>query len=447
MREHGAMTETRLGALLAILAAAVLLVGCGPTAEAIKPTLDNGDGNGDGQMLQSFGPDDELPNDLETPSGPATPKPAGIATALTSFPASDAFAVSDVVATPGGFVAVGFGGLQGQGYYGLHQGITWHSSDGLNWQENVDPALVDVTPTDVVALGQDVYMIGVYSTCDDLSGDSCEDDTLINVIYKSTAGGPWQELAVPDDIKPVILDDVKNSDGLITARGSAADDEATTTVWTSSDGTNWTTTTNLAGLDPVDSLTWLGDKLVAFGGLWNDASGTLKLAVATAADKVSFARANVPEIESATVYGLGTGPTGTVGVGAVEPADGPATGMTLFSSDGVNWSQTSASDGSFAGSQLWDAHANGSGFVAVGATIADDEQGTQTSRVWVTADGQTWKSAGEFGGSFDQYGASAFGPQGLVVFTMDQKDSEANGGYDLISTVNGWLIPPDGLTP
>ena len=35
----------------------------------------------------------------------------------------------------------------------------------------------------------------------------------------------------------------------------------------------------------------------------------------------------------------------------------------------------------------------------------------QGGRIWVSADGKSWRSPGDFGGVYSQYGASVLGPQ------------------------------------
>ena len=63
---------------------------------------------------------------------------------MTNFPQGDAYEVSGVTTTSAGYLAVGFAGTGG-GYFGLHQGVVWTSSDGLSWQQKIDPAFVDVS--------------------------------------------------------------------------------------------------------------------------------------------------------------------------------------------------------------------------------------------------------------------------------------------------------------
>src|SRR4051794_1732481 len=131
--------------VLTALAVVVLLAACGPTANAIRTpgpirTLAPDNGSGDGTVS---GPVQSV-----HPAGSGTPPPGGIAQRITGFPQGNAYEVTDATATSNGLVAVGFTGT-GQGYYGLRQGVVWRSSDGLTWQQTIDPALVDVSPSNV----------------------------------------------------------------------------------------------------------------------------------------------------------------------------------------------------------------------------------------------------------------------------------------------------------
>ena len=128
-------------------------------------------------------------------------EPFGPFATLDSFPASDAFEVTDVAVTPGGLIAVGFGGLNGADYYGLRQGIVWTSVDGMSWIESVDPSLVDVSPAFVVSKGSDLFMAGTLATCAQLD-DTCTDVPQAGYgIWRSTNGGAWQLLPQTPDMQ------------------------------------------------------------------------------------------------------------------------------------------------------------------------------------------------------------------------------------------------------
>jgi hypothetical protein len=134
------------------------------------------------------------------------------------------------------------------------------------------------------------------------------------------------------------------------------------------------------------------------------------------------------------------------GVGWAGSDELPSSGLAIYSSDGVNWSQATASDGSFENVDIEDLNASPTEYVAVGSTTSEDEDITlRTGRIWVSADGKSWRSLGNFGGVFSQYGASALGPNGLVVFTSNEVEVGDEG--DVASTIYGWFIPTAALTP
>ena len=429
-----------LGFVILVVAAA-----CGPTAQVLHPTLP--------PRLSSHPvttPSDTAnPNATpgsETPAPPATPPPPGITDPLTSFPSADAFEVTGVAATTDGFEAVGFGDLAGQGYFGLRQGIVWKSADGLSWQESADPAFQDVTPTNIVTLGSDVYVFGMFSTCASALDSECVDDPGAGtVVFRSPNGGPWERLTQTPDIQQAQFDGVRTAANMLVAFGSAADENGTSTLWTSTDGLAWTATTDLAGLDPVSAVAANDAGLVAFGTRYDDTIEDTQLVAATSSDNIHFTAANVPSIPIASVVDMAAGPGGFVGVGYAESDVAPSIGLTVASADGTSWAQTVASDGSFQDSLLTDVHSAANEYVSVGSTLDSNDPTLQTGRIWASADGQRWRSLGDFGGPFSQYGASALGASGLVVFTADQAESEND--YDIRSTIYGWFLPTNRLGP
>ena len=432
--------------ILSVLAAAAVVAiaaACGPTATAVHPTLplrtlspnNGGDGTISGPVaIQSI-----------APAGSGTPPPGGIAQRLTGFQQGNAYEVIDATATPNGLVAVGFTGTGG-GYYGLRQGVVWTSSDGLTWQQTADPAFVDVTPSNVVSIGDSVYVFGDYETCSE-EADECSDDNSVGtVVFKSTGGGAWQQLAQSQDITASEFDGVSAWDNTLVAWGTGADDNASTTIWTSSDGLTWTATTDLGGLDPVDSVAAGGPGLIAFGEKYDDTIEDSQLVAATSTDGIHFTPVTVPPVTGGAIVDAATGPGGFAGVGYAESNDFSSLAMSVQSADGSTWTQTNAPDNSFDNALLNDVHATANGYVAVGSTLDDEDMTYQTGRVWVSADGKTWRSLGSFGGEFSQYGASAMAPGGLVVFTEDEQDSNADG-TDVNSSLYGWYIPNSALAP
>jgi hypothetical protein len=431
--------------LLLVLMSAVAVAGaCGPTADALRPTL----------PPRSIAPGDGAPEPGASitagqsvePAASGSIPPGGIGDPLTGFPQGNAYEVTDVTTTPaGGLVAVGTAGT-GQGYYGLLQGVVWRSDDGQTWQQTVDPALLYVTPNHVVANGDSVYLFGDYSGCSDTTGDECPDDPSEGtVVFRSTAGGAWEQLAQTTDMIGASISDVTTWDNTFVAWGAAADENATTTVWTSSDALTWKPTTDLAGLDPVDAVIVGGPGLIALGSNYVESIDDYKLAAATSTDGAHFTATSAAAVTGAMVTDATAGPTGFAAVGWAASEEVAASGLAVFSADAQTWTQASATDNSFDIATLIDVHATGNGYVAVGSTTTD-ELDYDLGGLWGSADGQSWRSLGDLGGPFNLYGASALTPSGLYVFTAYQEPSDEDE-TDMKSTIYGWFVPNDRLAP
>ncbi len=363
---------------------------------------------------------------------------------MTGFEQGAAYEVTGVAVTPTGYVAAGFAGT-GQGYFGNHQGVIWTSTDGMTWQQSVDPAFLDVSPTSIVAVGNDVYVFGLFSTCSDIVDDTCtEDPNSGTVVFRSTSGGPWEQLAQTTDIITAEFDGVRAWGSDLVAWGGAGDDNGTTTIWTSSDGLTWAPTTRVGGLDPIDVVGAGGPGLVAFGVQFVESIEDDQLVASSSTNGTEFIPAFVPNVTAASVVDVVSGPGGMAGVGWAASDTTPSLGIGVFSTDGNNWIQTSATDSSFDNTLINDVHSSATEYVAVGSTIDETDMTLQTARAWVSADGRSWHSLGNFGGLFSQYGASALGPTGLVVFTADESDSDELG-TDVKSTIYGWFVPNSDL--
>ena len=433
----------RRSLLLAVTTAVVIVGACGPTAEALRPTIPprsipSVDASAQPASSSSA-------NESVAPAASVTIPPGGIAEPLAGFQQGDAYEVSDLTTTPtGGLVAVGVAGT-GQGYYGLLQGVVWRSDDGQAWQQTIDPALLYVQPRHVVASGDNVYLFGEYSGCSDMTDDCADDPNAGTVIFRSAAGGGWEQLAQTTDILDAALVGVTTWDNTLVMWGSAADDNASTTVWTSTDALTWKASTDLAGLDPVDAVTPGGPGLVAFGSSFVESIDDLKLAAATSTDGSRFTAASVPDVTGAMVTDVKAGSTGFAGVGWAANEEVEAAGLAVFSVDGQTWAEASDTDNSFENATLIDVHATPSGYFAVGS-IASDELDYDSGRLWGSSDGQSWRSLGELGGPYNLYGASALTASGLYVFTAYQDTSDEDDN-DIKSTVYGWFVPTDRLAP
>ena len=95
---------------------------------------------------------------------------------------------------------------------------------------------------------------------------------------------------------------------------------------------------------------------MAFGSTYLETIQASQLQAAASGDGAHFTTATVPPITEATVNEATAGPGGMVAVGYGYPQsdEAPSLGLTIFSSDGVNWSQSTASDGTFEQTEIND---------------------------------------------------------------------------------------------
>jgi hypothetical protein len=441
----------------AVLLVALLLAACGPTAEVINnPTLptDSPPGAVGAEPTPAPGetpsgaPGSPTPIPLSTSSSPinlSTPSPPGSGfQVLDGFPVDAAFEVSDVTATANGFVAVGFGGLDGDTYYGRHQGIVWTSADGINWVATFDPNLRNVTPLRVVARDTDIFIGGVLSTCPQLPDDTCTDvPEAGNALWRSYKGGAWARLPQQADMQLGLVDDMFLSGDRIVAYGSGSDDNQTTTAWFSTDGSNWSSTTDLAGLEPISAMTFGSGGFIAFGTRYVPEIEDVRLVAAFSSDGAHFGVVNAPALTGAAIDDVVAGVNGFAGVGYESNEALDIGGVAVHSADGQNWVEASNNDGSFSGSGLEDVHALPSGYVAVGFQPHPDDFTLQDGAVWFSADGQDWRIIGPMSGAFSQLSASALGTSGLVVFAAEQQELDDD---TVSSVIRAWFAPLASLT-
>lgn len=382
-----------------------------------------------------------------SPAPGASPASSDVITPLTGFPADNAYEVTAATYSPAGFVAVGFGARPGEDYFGVRQGIVWTSCDGLTWQQLVDPSFEFVTPSHIVALGSDLYVIGALATCPDFVEDECQDVAEAgNIILRSSAGGAWQRLPQDPAIQHAFIEGAVAVNGRLAVYGTADDENLSSTLWLSPDGTTWTPTTQLAGMDPITALTEQGSGMLAFGNEFVDELEDTRLVAATSGDGLSFSVVTAPELLGGTIESVAAGPAGYVGVGVGYPegSDFALRAIALYSPDGQTWTETDAADGSFDDSSLDRVHPLPNGYVATGSTIDELDFTIQTGRLWLSPDGRAWRSLGEYGNSTTAFMVSALGAPGLVVFTADQTETDEG---DVISTIGAYFAPIAGLTP
>ncbi|HUP83966.1 MAG TPA: hypothetical protein VM284_07245 [Candidatus Limnocylindria bacterium] len=435
----------------AVLFVVTLVAACGPTAQVVtSPTAPP-----IATSVPTFPPTppptpapSPTPVASQTPIGPPptsppTPgssgSPFGPFAVLGSFPADGAMEVTDVAVTPGGFVAVGFGGVNGvPSYYSVRQGIVWTSVDGSSWIESVDPSLINVEPIAVVSRGSDYFLAGYISACSGLD-DSCADvPEMGNGIWRSTNGGAWELLAQDPAMKGGLIDDMLLAGDRLVVLGGAGEEEEST-IWMSQDGVTWTTTTDLAGMDPVTSMTVGPAGFSAFGTIYDDAAFDVVLVAASSSDGAHFTYGGAPQLVGTGIDDVAAGPAGLAGVGYHTTDLFDQTGVALHSTDGVNWTESTNSDGTFAGSALQTVHAlAGGGYVSIGYSIRDDQFSTLDGAAWFSPDGSDWVQMALLDGGFSTLDSSALGTSGVVVFASEQVDLPDD---DVGSVVHAWFAP------
>lgn len=445
---------------LAVLLLVLLIVACGPTtvvvnsptagasptapptaAPTVQPTQTPSQ-TGAATPIPLTTP---TPSPSSSPTAPPTTLPATGFQVLDGFPTDRAFEVTDVSPTPTGFIAVGFGGLDGDVYFGRHQGVVWTSADGTNWSASIDPSLRNVTPIRVVARGEDLFLVGVLSACPQLPDVNCTDvPEAGNAVWRSSDGAAWERLPQLADMQLGLIDDMFVAGNGIVVYGSGADDNQMTTVWLSPDGASWTSTVDLAGLDPISSMTFGSGGFGAFGTRYVPELGDVLLTAAFSSDGTHFVAATVPQLTGSAIDDVVGGSAGYVGVGYHSTEALDINGIAVRSSDGRTWTEATNSDGTFAGSGLLAVHVLPSGgYVAVGFKPHLDDFTLEDCGAWFSADGQDWRAIAPPSGAFSQLSSSALGTSGLVVFAAEQIDLDED---NVSSIIHAWFAPLAALT-
>jgi hypothetical protein len=445
---------------------ALFLAACGPTAEVITsptpvatPPLPSSVASDPGPTATPGG--SAIPTGLNTPTpiNLSTPTPVGASpspqpspgspgspfTKLDSFPVAGAMEVTDVAVTPTGFAAVGFGGVGGAtSYYSVRQGIVWTSADGSNWTESVDPSLVNVEPLAVVSRGSDLFIAGYLSACSGLDDNCVDVPQTGNGIWQSTNGGPWQLLPQNTEMQSGLIDDMILAGDRLVVVGAAGEEEAAT-IWFSQDGVTWITTTDLAGMEQVDSMTMGPAGFSAFGTIYDEAAFDVVLVAATSGDGAHFTYAGAPQLMGTGIDDVVAGPNAMVGVGYHLDELFDQSGVALHSTDGVNWTESTNSDGSFAASALQTVHAlPAGGYFATGYTQREDDFGAVDGGVWYSADGSDWVLIDRLEPGFTLLDSSALGAAGAVIFASEQTDLPDD---DVGSVIHAWFAPISAIHP
>ncbi len=344
-----------------------------------------------------------------------------------------------VTATPNGFAAVGFGAAPGETYFGRRQGIVWTSADGRTWQQSADPAFASATLEGLVALGDSLYAFGTIEACGLEAPDDCVEVPESGwAVWRSTGGGAWERLPQFAAIQTGSIDGVTVAHGNLVAFGWAGE-EAMPTIWFSPDGTNWTGTAALAEMEQITAVSETPSGVSAFGTRYSEELDDIELMAAFSSDGVTFGSVGAPSLPGATIQSLASGSVGLAAVGEATDPDLNFTGVALHSADGLTWTQASAGDGSFDGSDILAAHAVTGGFVALGLLPDSEDFGVSSGQSWRSSDGLSWSALAPFGESFTRISSSAAGGAGIVAFTVTEEGFEEES---VTSTPAAWLLAP-----
>jgi hypothetical protein len=265
-----------------------------------------------------------------------------------------------------------------------------------------------------------------------------------NGIWQSTNGGAWQLLAQDPGMQHGLVDDMFLAGDRLVVIGGAGDEERAT-VWMSQDGVTWASTTDLAGMDPIDSMAVGPAGFSAFGTIYDDAAFDVVLASATSTDGAHFTYAGAPQLLGTGIDDLVAGPAGMAGVGYHLSELFDYSGAALHSTDGVNWTESTNSDGTFASSALQTIHSlPAGGYVAAGYSLLNVESGSLDGAVWFSADGSDWVLITRLDAGFTTLDASALGSSGEVLFASEHLDLPDD---DIGSIVHAWFAPLASIHP
>jgi hypothetical protein len=305
----------------------------------------------------------------EGPSRAPSEVPAPVGFELGEVPPSrKGSAITAMVETEAGLVAIGFDGGYGS--------VLWTSDDdGATW--------TDVTPPDfasrglVSVVGWDGGLVAVGR------GNTIDVDTEEAAVFRSEDGLTWRQVPTSEEMVGQMIDVVATDDALVAVGGVPGADAAG--VWRSSDGETWT---RIGGEFP-QTFFWAiaegGPGLVTVGWIRDD-TGAPNLAVWTSADGgATWDRAPDPEgsdgQEATDVAVLADGSLAMVG----SSLHG-GMGRVWHSTDGVAWDLVQELGDPLHARSLVPTPA---GLLALGG--GDDMGG----RAWVSADGRAWQPLGD----------------------------------------------------
>lgn len=370
-------------ALVAAVACAALLVGCGSSAPGASSP----------------------PAAPAISAAPLTTQPTTSASGssqsgwhrVQGLPKSAGGSLRSVIAGSGGFTAVGSSGLRGPG-------AAWTSADGTTWQATPGDAALSAMPLDsVVATGAGLTAFGVpcvgtdecvtaaevtfdgktWTAVPAFVGDHSEEPvrfasmgghfvgvgtgavTISPVVYvgriwNSTTGNSWAQVPdAPDFARAQITDVVVGPKGFVAVGSVQSGSQSGTdaSVWTSVDGSHWKRLASQPDFTDAAMLAIVArpSGFVAVG------QGTNGAAIWTSADGTSWVRsAGGPSLHDATMYGVAN-----VGSGLMAAGYGHDSAAIWTSTDATTWTRL-PDDPAFAMAQAVAIAAIGDEVVVVG---------------------------------------------------------------------------------
>ena len=430
--------ERLITRLVRIAVCTLFVAACGPTATVITtPTPVAA-----GPPAPSGGSPTITPSPLPPPT--VSVPPGSRWQLLSDFPTQNAYEVVSVVNTGSGFIAAGTSPAPGEGYEGRSQGLVWTSADGQNWQSVADPALLYTEPIKLAVLGNDQYVIGDYEPCS-VNDSTCADSGKAGNTMFHSSGGGWTMLPQNPDLQNGFVDGMIAGRGQLLVYGGASDDAATTTVWRSSDGTNWASFA-APDLEQITAMTTTANGYLMFAATYNGSSDVQGVVARSSTDGSNFTPVALPDLSAfqyPEIDGLTTRGNSIVAVGYSEDDQGNDVALVLFSPDGTNWTVGHDTDGSFAGNDLQDVVAIDNGYLGFGYSYQSDSD-LLTARVWYSADGQNWRQLPAVPGTFTDIDAWAASSQAAIYFTYSENDTSSQSAiaiYPFYASVPALLAP------
>ena len=162
---------------------------------------------------------------------------------LTGFPANGAAQVNGIVATAGGFVAVGTQADENAACLDdINHGRIWTSADGASWTARPDDAFGQTDLTNLVSFGANLYAFGTSGIFADEPCSTGANPPGVNSWRSADGGASWEHLAQAPDIAHATIGEVVVAGDHMVMVGSQVDtdgnDEAAS--WSSTDALTWT---------------------------------------------------------------------------------------------------------------------------------------------------------------------------------------------------------------